>query len=250
MEKTAVKAFKALEYVCREDQPVGVSQLARELKINRSNAHRILATLVALGYVRQTEASTYAPSLKLWELGLTGRSVNELGRIAKPHLVDLCAATGETVLISVLDGGDTLYLEKQESAQPIRIAATIGSRIPAYCSATGRVLLAYDPGAENRIQDMKLVRFTPQSIGSVKELRGALDEVRRLGFAFSAQGYMAGICALAVPIRGSNGEVVAALGLTSVAQKMSAMTVKRLVSGLKDTAHKIGRDAGYRASGS
>ncbi len=246
MEKTVVKAIKALEFVCRAEQPVGVSQIARALDLNKSNAHRILGTLVALGYVRRTERSTYAPSLRLWELGSLVRSGNELGRIAKPHLAELCAATGETVLISVLDGCDTLYLEKQESTHPVRIAATVGSRLPAYCSATGRVLLAYDRDAESRIQDMKIVRYTQNSIASTKELRTALEEVRRQGFALSVQGFIAGVCALAVPIRGNTDDVVAALGLTSLTPQMSDATVKRLVSVLRQTAEKISYDVGHR----
>jgi IclR family KDG regulon transcriptional repressor len=246
LEKTVVKALKALEVLCRADEPVGVTRLARALALNKSNAHRILGTLLALGYVRRDGAAGYAPSLKLWELGASVRVHNDLGRIAKPYLPELSARTGETVLVAVLDGCDSLYLEKQESAHPVRIAATVGQRLPGYCSATGRVLLAHAADSERLIPTIKFVRHAVNTITSAKELRQALLKVRQQGFALSVEEYMAGVCGLAVPIRGSNGDVTAALGLTALKLGLTEARIKRLVAALHDTAEKIGYDAGYR----
>lgn len=248
MEKTVAKAMKALELLCRADTPLGVTQIARELALNKSNVHRVLGTLLALGYVRRAENSAYAPSLKLWELGAVVWARNDLGRVAKPYLADLCAKTGETVFVTVLDGCDVLYLEKQESLHPVRIAAAVGGRLPAYCSASGRVLLAYDPDGERRIQDIKFVRHTPNTITAAKELRSALQKVRQQGFELSVEEYMAGVCGLAVPIRGGSGEVRAALGLAALKQRLSDSKVKRLLAALRDTAEKVGYDAGRRDS--
>ena len=247
MEKTVAKALRALEVLCRADAPLGVTRLAHELALNKSNAHRILGTLLALGYVRRADKTGYAPSLKLWELGASVRIHNDLGRIAKPYLPDLSARTGETVLVAVLDGCDSLYLEKQESAHPVRIAANVGQRLPGYCSATGRVLLAHDPDGERLIQGIKFVRHAANTITSARDLRAALHKVRQQDFALSVEEYMAGVCGLAVPIRGSNGRVIAALGLTALKQGLIDAKVKRLIAALRETAEKIGYDAGYRA---
>lgn len=249
MEKTVAKALRALEVLCRADEPVGVTRLARELALNKSNAHRILGTLLALGYVRRAGTAGYAPSLKLWELGASVRVHNDLGRIAKPYLPDLSARTGETVLVAVLDGSESLYLEKQESAHPVRIAATVGQRLPGYCSATGRVLLAHDPDVERLIPTIKLVRYAANTITSAKELRAALQKVREQGYALSVEEYMAGVCGLAVPIRGASGDVVAALGLTALKQGLTDARLKRLIAALREAAEAIGYDAGYRAPG-
>jgi len=246
MEKTVAKAMKALELLCRTEAPLGVTQIARELELNKSNVHRVLGTLLALGYVRRAEKAAYAPSLKLYELGALVWSRNDLGRVAKPHLDELCARTGETVFVTVLDGCDVLYLEKQESAHPVRIAATVGGRLPSYCSASGRVLLAYASDGAQRAQDIKFVRHTPNTITSAKELRLALDKVRRQGFELSVEEYMADVCGLAVPIRGGTGDVRAALGLAALKRRLSDANVKRLLAALRETADRIAYDAGYR----
>ena len=248
MEKTVAKAMKALELLCRADAPLGITQIARELALNKSNVHRVLGTLLALGYVRRAENAAYAPSLKLWEMGALVWSRNDLGRVAKPHLADLCAKTGETVFVTVLDGCDVLYLEKQESAHPVRIAAAVGGRLPAYCSASGRVLLAYDPDGDRRIQEIKFVRHTPNTFTSAKELRRALENVRQQGFELSVEEYMADVCGLAVPIRGGSGEVTAALGLAALKPRLSEAKIKRLLAALRETAEKIGYAAGYRGA--
>lgn len=249
MEKTVAKAIKALELLCRAEQPLGVTQVARALGLNKSNAHRVLGTLLALGYVRRAENAAYAPSLKLYELGALVWSRNDLGRVAKPYLANLCARTGETVFVTVLDGSDVLYLEKQESAHPVRIAATVGGRLPGYCSASGRVLLAYAPDGEQRIHNIDFVRHTANTIMSVEDLRSALHKVREQGFELSVEEYMADVCGLAVPIRGGGGEIRAALGLAALKPRLSEPNVKRLLAALRETAERIGYDAGYRPEG-
>jgi IclR family transcriptional regulator, KDG regulon repressor len=245
MEKTVVKAFKALEVLCREEAPMGVTQVARALAINKSNAHRLLGTLVGLGYARRTDTGAYAPSLRIWELGSVVRGRHDVGRIARPYLPELCARTGETVLVAVLDGCDTLYLEKQESAHPVRVAAAVGARLPSYCSASGRVLLAFAPDAEDRMREIEFKRYTPNTIASVKELRTALEKVRQQGYELSVREFLPGMCGLAVPVRDSSGTVVAALGLTALSQHVSGAAMKRLLGILKAGAAAISRDLGY-----
>lgn len=246
MEKTVAKAMKALELLCRAETPLGVTEIARALSLNKSNVHRLLGTLLALGYVRRAENAAYAASVKVWELGALVWAHNDLGRVAKPYLAELCARTGETVFVTVLDGCDVLYLEKQESAHPVRIAATVGGRLPSYCSASGRVLLAYAADGERRIQGIKFTRYTPNTITSPKEFRAALQKVRQQGFELSVEEYMPGVCGLAVPIRGGSGDVTAALGLAALRQRLSDAKMKRLLAALREAADRIGYDAGYR----
>ena len=145
MDKTAVKLLRLYEYLCRADAPLGVSALAAKLRLTKSNAHRILRTLTGLGYAQQTADGLYAPTLKAWELGTLVINRLDFAQIAKPYLKELNDSTGESVYLATLNGTTVVYLDVLESRYPIRINSVIGGTAPAHCSASGKLLLAYNP---------------------------------------------------------------------------------------------------------
>src|SRR5690242_19224462 len=132
MDTTFVKGLTLIELLAKSDEPRGVTSLARELDLTKSNVHRLLTTLVATGYVRRDDANaSYELSSKVWEIGLKVGSRFNLAKIARPRMTQLAELTGESVHLSVLDMAEVVYMDKIESLQPIRSYTSVGGRAPA-----------------------------------------------------------------------------------------------------------------------
>src|SRR5213592_5251043 len=129
-------------------QPLlGVSDLSRVVGLSRSTTHRYVATLAALGYLQQDAATKkYRLGPRVLDLGFSAINSMELRSIAAPHLQQLSDDTGHTVNMAILDGTDIVYIERCRSAQQgqreIDLNLHVGSRLPAYCTSMGKVLLA------------------------------------------------------------------------------------------------------------
>ncbi len=107
--------------------------------LTKSNAHRLLQTLVGCGYVRNlAQSGRYELTLKVWTLGAAVVGRLDLKTVASEYMERLCQLSGETVHLSVLDGAEVMYIDKIDSPQPVRAYSRIGGRVPAYCVATGK----------------------------------------------------------------------------------------------------------------
>src|SRR5919201_594126 len=160
----------------RSAQPLlGVSDLSREL--SRSTTHRYVATLAALGYLQQdAETKKYRLGPRVLDLGFSAINSMELRHVSAPHLRELSEAAGHTVNMAVLDGGEIVYIERCRSSHGGRPAIDlnlhVGSRLPAYCTSMGKVLLAFLPAAELRttLDTMELARRGPNTITAKRAL--------------------------------------------------------------------------------
>ena len=184
MDTTFVKGLQVLEALATRPNLSGVTDLAKQLGLTKSNAHRLLQTLLACGYVRNVEQSgKYELTLKLWELGAAVVDRLDLKTIATEYMERLCQLSGETVHLSVLEGTEVMYLGKIDSPHPVRAYSGLGGRSPAYCVATGKALLAYAPTALIDSISLELKPFTAYTITSPNKLRNELEKVRRVGYA-------------------------------------------------------------------
>ena len=137
MDKTFVKGLTLLELLAKSTKERGVSELAREMGLTKSNVHRLLTTLQAQGYVRQLpHNSAYELTSKLWELGGLVRSRLDVGKVSHGPMAALENATGESVHLSIMDGYDVVYVDKLDGTHPIKAYTTIGGRAPVWCVAT------------------------------------------------------------------------------------------------------------------
>ncbi|MEP3426670.1 IclR family transcriptional regulator, partial [Ascidiaceihabitans sp.] len=143
LDKAVVKAFSLLEILSQNNSPMGITELANEADLGKSNVHRLLQTLMTLGYVRKSNDTLYTASLKVWELGSQVISRVNVRDVARPYMQMLAEATGETVHLSELFDNQVLYIDKIESREPVRAYTHLGGRAPAYCTATGKAMLAY-----------------------------------------------------------------------------------------------------------
>ena len=247
VDKTAIKLLRAFEHLCHEERPLGVSALADKFKLTKSNAHRILRTLVEMGYVAQLETGEYAPTLKAWELGSLVLNRLDFLQVARPHLRKLNAETGESVYLATLKGMQVIYLEVFESRYPIRINATIGGSGPPHCSASGKLLLAYNPAAATAYLAKPPRRYTAKTIVKPAEIKRMLESIRRAGYSINDGEWVEGVCGVSAPIHGSHRQGIAALGITTLKERASKAMLRKYISLVSDVAARISLELGHRS---
>jgi len=232
---------------------LGIADIADDLGMSRSTTHRYVITLVALGYLEQGASRKYRLGLRVTDLGMSALNSTGLREHAHPYLEELRQRTSYTVSLGVLDATDVLYVDRVRSFRrgqgTIDLNLHPGSRLPSYCTAMGKLLLANLPESEQReaIASMKLTKRGPNTITSKKALREELDEVLAAGFAVNDQELAADLFSIAAPVRNEARDVVAAVNLAAHSSMISLEEmVDALGPHLVSTADRISARLGYR----
>jgi IclR family pca regulon transcriptional regulator len=232
---------------------LGIADIADELGMSRSTTHRYVITLVALGYLEQGASRKYRLGLRVTDLGMSALNSTGLREHAHPYLEELRQRTSYTASLAVLDGAEVLYVDRAHSFRRSRDQTELdlhpGSRLPAYCTAMGKLLLANLPELQQRelIASMKPTKRGPNTITSKKGLREELDEVLDAGFAVNDEELAAQLYAIAAPVRNEAREVVAAVNLSAYSSMISLEEmVDALGPHLVSTADRISARLGYR----
>ena len=193
-----------------------MEELVRATGLAKPTVYRFLLTLRELGYVRRGEGDRWYLTMKLFGMGSRALDHIDLPVVARPIARRLSEEIGETVHMGILDEDEVLYVLKIESRYTIRMYSRVGKKIPLYCSAMGKILLAYLDAAElsERVSRLRLVPFTPNTIKNQNALLKALNAVKMEGLAMDAEEHEQGITCMAAPIRDSSGAVVAALSVS------------------------------------
>jgi IclR family pca regulon transcriptional regulator len=235
---------------------IGVSELSRELGLTRSTTHRYIATLTSLGYLQQdAETKRYRLGPRVLDLGFAAINSMDIRDISLPHLQALTDATGFTANMAVLDGADVVYIERcrtsRSGQREIDLNLHVGSRLPAYCTAMGKALLAFVPAErlEGILARVELVARGPNTITNRAALLAELERIRERDLAVNNEELAYGLRSIAAPIRSRSGEVVAALNL-AVHQTMVSMDdlIDRFGPTVKRTAAAISAEVGHRSA--
>ena len=233
---------------------IGVSELSRELSLSRSTTHRYIATLTSLGYLQQdAETKRYRLGPRVLDLGFAAINSMDIREISVPHLQALSDATGFTVNMAILDGPDVVYIERCRTSRSrqreIDLNLHVGSRLPAYCTAMGKALLAFVPAErlEEILDQTDLIARGPNTIVDRAALRTEMERVRIAGVAVNNEELAYGLRSIAAPIRSRSGEVVAALNL-AVHRSMVSIDdlIERYGPTVKRTADVISGEIGHR----
>ena len=250
MDKAFTKGLRLVEALALSDGPRGITQLAGELGLTKSNVHRLLATLHERGYVRRNAAdSSYELTTKIWELGSHVIRRMDLVKLARPAMERLADITGETVHLSVLDGIDVVYLDKIESAHHIRAHTSVGARAPAFTMATGKAMLAHMTNDYLERFGPHLRRYTSTTRTSIEALRADVEQARKQGYAAVPHGeWREGIAACASAILGRSGEVVGAIGLSGPDSRIKPKQLRQIAPHVMDAARSISSALGYVVS--
>lgn len=221
-----------------------LSDVARETGLTRAAARRFLLTLVDIGYVR-TDGRQFSLTPRVLELGYAYLSGAGLPEVAAPHLHWLVEQVEESASASVLDGDDVVYVARVPTRRIMSVGISIGTRFPAVVTSMGRVLLAH---AEPAVRDAILDRAdptprTPFTMTDHALLRDELVSIRQRGWAMVDQELEVGLRSVAVPVRGADGTVVAAINVSVAAGPATVTeTGERLVGPLCETARRIEAD--------
>lgn len=229
-----------------------LSEVARETGLTRAAARRFLYTLEVLGYVR-SNGRNFSLQPKVLDLGYSYLSSFHIWEIAEHHMEALVNDLHESCSITVLDDQDIVYVARVATKRIFSTYLSVGSRLPAYPAAMGRVLLAHLPEAdlEAYLAEVELTPLTSRTISSPEKLRTVLRTVRQQGYCLVDQELEDGIRVLAAPIRrGEDGPVIAAMNVSSHATRVKMATVReRFLPHLLETAAAISRDIGRHAGG-
>jgi len=233
---------------------IGVSEVAQELGLSRSTAHRYIATLARLGYLYQDPTTRkYVLGPRVLELGFTAINSMELRDVAAPQLRRLCDETGHTVNMAILDDVDIVYIERfrasRRNQDAIDLDLHVGSRLPAYCTSMGKVLLAFLPDVERDevLRRITFARRGPNTLTSRTALLAELERVRGTGIAVNNEELAYGLRSVAVPVIAADGAAVAAVNLAAH-RTMASLDdlVARIGPLMQRTAAEISAQLGYR----
>jgi IclR family transcriptional regulator, KDG regulon repressor len=244
-------AARLLKEFSVADRELGVAELARRLGLGTSTVHRLLATLADERLLERSPEGTYRLGLAVHELGASVAPHVGLHEAAMPAMAGLRHATGETVQLAVLDGMDSVYVERLESPYTVRIFARVGTRLPATTTSTGKVLLAALPAdeLEARLAAWTPERPTPHSITDPATLRRRLREIAERGWAENREESRLGVVSVGAVIRDGAGEGVAAVSVAVPVDRAAAATMRRYTTLVTDTADVITRRLRAAAGG-
>ncbi|MEO8559236.1 MAG: IclR family transcriptional regulator [Rhodospirillales bacterium] len=241
---TLAKGLGVLEALA-EVEDAGLTELARRVDVSSPTLFRILATLVGSGYVQKTPDSRYRLTLKSWEMGARVVGRIAIRGVALPRMEQLVAEINESPHLAVLQGNGVVIVEKAECHQPVRVDTFVGQRAPAFCSATGKAILAYETATRlDAILHDATERFTERTLYQRVDIERELASVRRLGYAVNRGEWRQGVSAVAVPLRDRDGQVAASLSLTLPTERFTDEALKRFVPALTRTAQAISTDLG------
>ncbi|MCA1326717.1 IclR family transcriptional regulator C-terminal domain-containing protein [Herbaspirillum sp. alder98] len=199
-----------------------IAQLSQRTGISRAAVRRCLHTLLALGYV-DADGHYFSLGPKTLTLGYSYLSSTPLTVSAQPCLNSVTRELGESSSLAVLNEDEVLYVARSATSRVMSVALNTGSRLPAYCTSLGRVMLAAMPADEldTYFARVKLRAFTDNTVVSQRRLRDILAGIRRDGYAINDQELEIGLRSIAVPVRGASGAVVAALNVGAQAARVS-----------------------------
>jgi DNA-binding IclR family transcriptional regulator len=242
----ALDILEAFDY---NHEELGVTELSHRLDLHKNNVFRLLATLETRGYIEQDrKTGNYRLGIKVFEVANVFLHHLGLRRQARPVLEDLVRDCNETAYLAVLDGTAAIYVLMHETSHMVRVIPRLGHRLPAHCTASGKVQLAFE--SQDRLVelfgDRPLQPQTPNTITTFEKLREHLAEVARQGFAVDSEELEEGVRCVAAPVRDYSHRVVAGVGLSGPVSRFAMDRIQNeLVPLVKQAGVKLSQRLGY-----
>jgi IclR family transcriptional regulator, acetate operon repressor len=238
--QSVARAFDLLEVIADNGGVGNLSDLARHLGFPLGTVHRLLRTLVDLGYLRQQPSREYALGPRLIRLGEMSSQL--VGPWARPYLASLVDELGETANLAMLDGDQIVYVAQVPSRHSMRMFTEVGKRVPPHCTAVGKAMLSSLPvdqvAAILRTSGMQ--RYTDSTVTEPAVLADQLEVVRDHGYAIDEGEKETGVRCVAVPVLGAPARM--AMSISGPAPRMTDELVGRAVPVLLSTARALAAD--------
>jgi IclR family KDG regulon transcriptional repressor len=253
--QTIERVSLILDILGKSPHGISVGELSEKTGFPKGTTHRLLSSSAYFDFVRQDSTSKrYHLGFKLVELGNRLLGQLDFRTEARPYLKELAERTKETVHMVILDRNEGLYVDKVDAAEHssgLRMVSTLGSRIPAHCSAVGKVLLASlsEERLINIVEDKGLPRRTEKTITDFKKLKKQLQRIREQGYGFDDEENEIGIKCVGAPIIDQRGKVLAAISISVPSIRINKAKLQTtLKNHVTETAMQISRKLGYQDS--
>jgi IclR family transcriptional regulator, KDG regulon repressor len=243
------RALDILLCFTREEPVRSLTQISECVGMSKTTVHRLLGTLENKRFItRDKVTGLYRLGFRFIEMASLVLQDVELHRWADPYLQRLSAECGETVDLSILDGDHVMYLQVIESPQRGKLAAAVGQRLPAFCTASGKALLAFLPEEKvSAILGENLTKFTAKTPVSIPEIMESLRTTRERGYAISEQEYEPDINAVAAPIFSAENQPVASVAIVGPSFRIPQERLSALGESVRATTKLIQDEIGLTA---
>lgn len=240
---SAERSLRLLALVASEGRALTLADLAAQLALPKGTTHRICAQLTANGFLaRDVDERSFVVGPALRQLAFDALNHGVVRGLRHDILSDLMRQVGETCNFTTLDGAQVLYLDRVEAHWPLRLTLEVGSHVPLHCTASGKLLLAQLPPKDRDalIRGITLTPMTPNSITSASTLRAECAAIATQGYSCDNEEFIAGLIAVAVPVRNAAGEVRAAVAVHAPTARMSLGDALSRLDALKRAAERMG----------
>jgi IclR family transcriptional regulator, KDG regulon repressor len=246
------RGLTLLQLFSESPQGLTAKQVAGRSRLPVSTVHRFLANLEGAGFLNCGGDSVYHLGIACFAIGQAALGQLDIRRVSLPYLQELNRQTRETIHLTIRHGLSAVYLEKLDSPEQLRIHSRIGAAVPLYCTAVGKVMLAYMPDDERKkvLPQLALKRLTPNTAGNLQELEAELARVRKNGYACDLEEHEPHIRCVAAPIWDNAGAVNASLSITAPVVRMAVTRLRQLAPLIQTAGLQISRELGYRTTGS
>ena len=244
------RGLRLLHLFSEAPRGLTAKQVASLSRLPVSTVHRFLANLVTAGFLNRDGEGTHSLGIACFSIGQAAVGQLDIRRLSLPYLRELNQQTRETIHLTVRHGLSAVYVEKLDSPEPLRIHSRIGAAVPLYCTAVGKVMLAYMPEDEQQriLPDLNLQRQTSNSVGNLQELKTELYRVRKNGYACDLEENERYIRCVAAPIWDHTGSVQSSLSITAPTVRMPVARLRQLAPMIQRAGLQVSAELGYQAN--
>lgn len=251
IQTSLIKAFDLIEALSGNE--VGLMDLSERVGQNKTTVHRILHTLIQIGYVVQNpDNQKYRLSMKFMAIASQVHQKLDIVSVSKPYIKSLSESINEVVHLVAIDKSDIVYIDKIEADNSIRMHSYIGKRIPLHCTAVGKVYLSTktDPEKKAYIQSIsdQLQPYTEKTVTDPEALYTQLKHIEDMGYAIDDEEFENGVICVAAPIRSYDGSIKYAVSISTPSIRMNPDRIKVFGEKVIDTTNAISSELGYSGS--
>lgn len=251
--QTVSKAIEIINYLSKDtsNRGAGITELSREMGMGKSTIHRILDTLLYYGYIdKNWETNRYRLGWALYSVGQRVPRQNQIYNLDPAYLTELSQKTGETANFGILKGTETIIISKIEgNSRGLHVGVQAGEREAVHATALGKVLIS-----EMEDEDIRALfagqpefhRYTENTIANVDELIEEVRRVRVAGYAVDNQEFGVGLICMARPVRDYTGKIVAAISVSTPANRMDEEHRAAILDAIGECCSAISWNLGYR----
>ncbi len=245
------RAISLIDAFPGPQQEKSVSELARELDMPQPTVHHFLTSFREAGWIVQNPTTKrYRLGVRLWEIGCAAINFREAAESARPFLQALVTKCDETVHLGMIapeNPFSVVYIDRVDSAQPLRVMTALGSSVPSHSSAMGKAIIAHNPDFERAVLERELPRVTESTITDREALRKDFEATRKRGYSLSRGEFAMGMVGLAAPVRDRLGGVTLGIGIWAPTTRLTADRIRKIAPLLLAAAGDLSAQRGYVA---